>query len=197
VKSQVHAEEILKLEFEYARETANQAQTDRTVIVNLYLILVGAIGSLLLAAASLAPVRVDIPPQAMSLLFFVLGILGALTLFKLIRLRQAWFGSLRAMNAIKDYYLAEFPELDSALLWKTRTIPSPNRAWSITYILSLMVMLLSSLALAGALHFLEIRHGDAQLLLDAIAFFAALSLQNLFYFFELRNAEATKTDELK
>lgn len=188
MRDDYHAEEILKLEFEYARETATQAQNDRTVIVNLYLFLVGGAGSLLLAAVSLAPTtRLDIPGQALALLFAVLGVLGALTLFKLVRLRQAWFESVGAMNAIKAYYLERFPELDAALVWKTRTIPAPGKVWTITFILSVMVVLLDSISFAAALHFLEIRHGDAQLLLDAILFAAALGLQILFYFFELRS----------
>jgi hypothetical protein len=193
--SALHSEEILKLEFEYARETAYQAQNDRTVIVNLYLLLVGGAGSLLLAAASIFPTRLDIPAQALALLFMVLGILGTLTLFKLIRLRQAWFDSVRAMNAIKAYYLESFPELDAALLWKTKSIPSPGKAWTITFILSAMVILLSSVSFAAALHVLEIRRGDLQLLLDAIAFGLAVGLQTLFYFFQLRTVTETKTDD--
>lgn len=199
MSAELHAEEILKLEFEYARETAYQALNDRTVIVNLYLILVGAVGSLLLAAASIAP-RLDIPPQALTLLFVVLGILGVLTLFKLIRLRQAWFDSARAMNAIKAFYLEKFPELAPAFVWKTTTIPAPDKAWTITFILSTMVMLLSSISFSAALHLLEIRRGDSQLILDGIGFIAAFGLQILFYFFELRTQNEiteTKTDESK
>lgn len=198
MRNEIRSEEILKLEFGYARETAYQAQNDRTVIVNLYLLLVGGVGSLLLAARAIAPSeRSDIPSQALALLFCVLGLLGALTLFKLVRLRQAWFDSVRAMNAIKDYYLEQFPELDAALLWKTKTIPSPNRPWTITFILSMMVMLLSSFSFAIAIHFLGIRGGDTQIFLDAIIFFLALGLQILFYFFELRNPNETKKDESK
>src|SRR5215212_203660 len=90
--TQLQAEQILKLEFEYARETAYQAQNDRTVIVNLYLLLVGGVGSLLLAVASFVSAdQFSLPPQALSVLFTVLGLLGMLTLFKLIRLRQAWY----------------------------------------------------------------------------------------------------------
>lgn len=197
MSSDLHPEEILKLEFEYARETAAQAQNDRTVIVNLYLLLVGGAGSLLFAAVSFVPLeqRVLIPEQALSLLFLVLGLLGMLTLFKLIRLRQAWFDSVRAMNTIKSYYLEKFPELDAAILWKTTTIPAPGKAWTITFILSTMVVLLSSLALAAALHFLEVRHGDTQLILDAIGFVVAVGFQFLFYFFQLRAPEVTTTKQ--
>lgn len=200
MRDELHSEEILKLEFEYARETANQAQNDRTIIVNMYLLLVGGVGSLLLAAESLVPIeRLGIPGQAMALLFGILGLLGTLTLFKLIRLRQAWFDSVRAMNAIKAYYLERIPELDAALLWKAKTIPAPGKAWTITFILSAMVVLLDSIAYAAALHFLEIRHGDAQLLLDVILLLTVMGIQILFYFFELRTPADTvkKQDEPK
>lgn len=183
---ELHAEEILKLEFEYARETAYQAQNDRTVIVNLYLLLVGGVGSLLLAASSLSPGTLDIPPRSLVLLFAVLGLLGALTLFKLIRLRQAWYESVRAMNTLKAYYLNAFPDLNAAFLWKAGTIPTPGKAWSITFILSLMVILLSSISFAIAMHFTGLRSGDTQLLLDVIIFAAVCTAQLLFYFFELR-----------
>ncbi len=198
MRTDLHSEEILKLEFEYARETAYQAQNDRTVIVNLYLLLVGGVGSLLLAANSLAPLgKLDIPSQALTLLFAVLGLLGVLTLFKLIRLRQAWFDSARAMNVIKAYYLETFPELDTALIWKTKTIPSLGKAWTITFILSAMVILLSSISFATAIHFLEIGRGDAQLIVDAIVFGFAVSMQLLFYFFQLRKTDENTNDGSK
>lgn len=188
--TQLHAEQILELEFEYARETASLAQTDRTVIVNLYLLLVGAVGSLMLAVFSFVPVeQFDVSDQALSGLFFVLGLLGVLTLFKLIRLRQAWYESVRAMNAIKAYYLAAIPELDAALTWKPSTIPPLGKAWTITFILSAMVILLSSVSLTAALHFMEIRSGQQQLVLDGIGFIVVVGFQFLFYFFELRSPE--------
>jgi hypothetical protein len=189
---QLHPEEILKLEFEYARETAAQAQNDRTVIVNLYLILVGGIGSLLLAAITISPIQqLDIPPQAAAMLFFVLGALGLLTLFKLIRSRQAWFESVRAMNQIKDYYLHAYPEIESAFLWKMNSVPPLGKAWSITFILSVMVVMLDSLAFMGVVHFLLLLpDGRSQLLIDGIIFLLAFGSQILFYFYELRPPDA-------
>lgn len=185
--NELHAEEILKLEFEYARETAAQAQNDRTVIVNLYLLLVGGAGSLLLAAVSLAPTpRLDLPGHALALLFLLLGILGVLTVFKLVRLRQAWFDSVRAMNTIKEHYLRAFPELAPALLWTRATLPAPGKAWTITFILACMVILLDSISFSAALHLLEIRTGSAQLVLDAVVLAFAFVLQVLFYLYQLR-----------
>lgn len=185
--NELHAEEILRLEFEYARETAAQAQNDRTVIVNLYLILVGGVGSILLAVVSLAdPARFEIPGAALSFLFGVLGVLGALTLIKLIRLRMAWYDSVRAMNAIKEYYLERFPTLESAIIWRSKSIPALGKAWTITFVLSLMVILLDSTAFAAAMHVVEWRTGLAQAVLDLIVFILAFGLQVLFYFYELR-----------
>lgn len=196
---ELHAEKILELEFEYARETAYQAQNDRTVIVNLYLLLVGGVGSLLLAAASFSPTELDFPPQGISVLFLTLGILGMLTLFKLIRLRQAWFDSVRAMNRIKDYYFEQFSDLEAAFLWKSKTIPALGKAWTITFILSAMVILLSSLSFAVAMHYSKWQSGETLLRLDVIVFFFILALQVLFYFFELRAAPEPqpKTDASK
>ncbi|HEX9075260.1 MAG TPA: hypothetical protein VF932_05750, partial [Anaerolineae bacterium] len=145
-QSDLKAEEILELEFEYARETAGQAQNDRTTIVNLYLLLVGGVGSLVLGLPQIlsdnrVPATTPISSNAYVLLFTLLGITGFFMLMKLVRLRQAWFESVRAMNQIKKFYLQRFPDLDGAFLWKAETIPAPGKPWTITFNLSVLVML--------------------------------------------------------
>lgn len=80
--------EILRLEFEYASKTAEQAQDDRTAIVNLYLLLVGDMGSILAAFYQSAS-AVGVPRLAFALLFLLLAVIGFFVLMKLVRLRQA------------------------------------------------------------------------------------------------------------
>ncbi len=184
--------EILELEFEYARETAMQAQNDRTVVVNLYLILVGGVGSLLLALPTLSQTgKVSLPTQAMGLFFVLIALLGFLTLFKLIRLRQAWHESARAMNLIKQYYIEHFPELDTAFYWQAKTIPRHDKPWTITFILSLMVILIDSVALSGGLFLLLPIPPQLGLPITVSACVLAFFLQVAFYFFELGKSETT------
>ncbi len=182
--------QVLEQEFEYARETAMQAQNDRTVVVNLYLILVGAVGSLILALPSLSQSgRVNLPTQAMGIFFILIAHIGFLTLFKLIRLRQAWHESARAMNTIKQYYAERFPGLERAFYWQVTTIPRHDKPWTITFILSLMVILIDSVALGGGLFLLLPLHPQLGLTITVSAVILAFFVQVAFYFYELGQSE--------
>ncbi len=191
--SELHIEEILKLEFEYARETAMQAQNDRTTVVNLYLILVGAVGSLGLVLPSLPNPALELPEEALALLFALIGVIGVLTFLKLIRLRQAWQDSTLAMNQIKDFYLARFPDLAGAFHWRTETLPAPGRAWTITFILALMIALIDSVAFGAAAQLLRVRDGTPGLIIDLLVSAFALVLQALIYFYQLVWIQASTT----
>lgn len=186
---ELHLEKILELEFGYARETAGQAQSDRTAMVNLYLILVGGISSVLAGLAAVnSGNQLEVPREAFALLFFLMGVIGFFIMFKLIRLRQAWAESVREMNQIKDYYVQRFPDLAEAFLWRKETIPPAGKLWSITFNLVLLVTLIDSTAVGAAVHMLS---GPAALIwLDALAGVAALVLQIGFYFFQLGLPEA-------
>ncbi len=191
VTVELHAEKILELEFEYARETATQAETDRTTIVNLYLILVGGVGSLALAAPSISDRISLLPGWSLSLLLGLLGVIGILTLLKLIRLRQAWQDSALAMNQIKDFYLERFPDLADAVRWRTATLPAPGKTGTITFILAVMVALIDSVAFGAAAHALGLRAGVAGLIIDLLVASFALVLQALVYFYELVWAQSS------
>jgi hypothetical protein len=187
--SKLDPEEILKLEFGYAQETATQAQNDRTAIVNLYLLLVGGVGSI--AAASVQPGSVlgtGLPRFAYAVVFALLAAIGFFTVFKLIRLRQAWYDSAQTMSRIKDFYLEKFPDLKPAFRWKTEFIPAPGKPWTITFNLSLLVILIDCASLAVAFHFANQWIANA----DLVAVFAAVLFflwQIWFYFFQLPLSE--------
>jgi hypothetical protein len=181
----LHAEEILELEFEYARETAAQAQNDRTTVVNLYLLLVGGVGSIGIALPQLGlRTGFDVPRFGYALLFAMLGVIGFFTVMKLVRLRQAWYESVHAMNTIKKFYLDRFPELDAALDWKVGSIPALGKPWTITFNLSLLVALVDCAAIAVGFHFADQYFANA----DIVGVFAAALFflwQIWFYFFQL------------
>lgn len=155
VKELLDPDQILEREFEYARDTTLQANNDRTQVVNLYLILLGGVGSILLALPSLGPAQgVDIPRSVFAVVLFIMGLLGLFTVLKLIRLRQAWHDSVLAMNRVKDFYILHYPELAPAFRWRTETVPAPGRVGTISFDLAALVALLDSLAVGGGAVFL-------------------------------------------
>lgn len=179
-------EEILELEFEYARETAAQSQNDRTTIVNLYLLLVGGTGSIALALPQFTQAPgFQLPREAYGIWFALLGMIGFFTLMKLIRLRQAWYDSAKAMSQIKDFYLDKFPDLKPAFRWKTATIPAPGKPWTITFNLAVLVAVVDSVALAVAVHFAGLRIPIANYAVEVVAAVLYFLWQLWFYFFQL------------
>ncbi|MDE3089629.1 MAG: hypothetical protein KGJ80_09660 [Chloroflexota bacterium] len=179
-------EEILELEFEYARETAAQSQNDRTTVVNLYLLLVGGMGSI--AAALSQPgsaIGTGLPRLAYAAAFGLLAAIGFFTVFKLIRLRQAWYDSAKAMSQIKDFYLEKFPDLKPAFRWKTETIPAPGKRWTITFNLVILVAIVDSVALAVAFDFAGLRVPVSDYAVEVVAAVLYFLLQQWFYFFQL------------
>ena len=177
--------DILKMEFEYAQETAEQAQDDRTAIMNLYLLLVGGVGSIVVGLSQSGSGVENSPRSAIALLFALLAVTGFFVFMKLVRLRQAWFDSVRAMNRIKQFYLDRFPDLDKAFLWKPDTIPARSKPWTITFNLCLLVAILDSVALAIAVNFLSLRT-FIEYLPEGSAAVMYFLWQLWFYFFQLR-----------
>ncbi|MFQ6015001.1 MAG: hypothetical protein ACE5NP_06125 [Anaerolineae bacterium] len=171
--NQLRLEQILSLEFQYAQETATQAQEDRARVVGFYLTLVGILSTIILALLqrssgsdlllSLSGVSLPegVPSWAFSVIFWLMGIVGLFTLTMLVRLRQAWHDSVRTMNAIKDYYDERFSDIEfqTFMRWRTDTIPAPGRLWSITFNLALLVTLLDSVAMGVGFAFLNLAPG--------------------------------------
>lgn len=145
-----NAVEILSMEFEYASKTAEQANSDRATVVNFYVVFVGAVASSLLTAQNPAS---DLAFGFGGLVVFVIG-LGAHV--KLIRLRQAWHDSARAMNQIKDYFLEQSFDSDAdlhrAFRWKSSTLRTLSETWTITFYLMLVVVFVNSSALGAGIY---------------------------------------------
>lgn len=182
VDEKFHPEEILKLEFEYASRTAEQAQDDRTAIVNLYLLIAGGVGSIISAASGL-------PPIVYLLTLGLVGVAGFFAVFQLVRLRQSWNDSALAMNRIKDFYLQKFPalELDKAFRWRTETIPPLDKLATITFNLALLVMIIDSIALGVAFFFASPIFGTHEYIFPVSIAIIYFLVQLRFNFFQLKN----------
>ncbi len=145
---------MLLEEFNYASTTAYQAMEDRARMFNLYLLLIGVLGSGLAAIYQLGGgLRAYTPILAIGLLV-IAGVMGIAFFVKLIRLRQAWRDSAVAMGVIKEYYIQEFTPLKEgvgkAFHWRLDTLPMSEKRGSVTFVVCTTVAILASLCFAGA-----------------------------------------------
>src|SRR6476646_5435335 len=147
-------ESMLLEEFNYAATAAYQAMEDRARMFNMYLLVVGILGS---AFGAIYPLgggasRSFIQPIA-AVVLFVAGIAGIAFFVLLIRLRQAFRQSLITMSVIKEFYIREFqeqmPTVQHAFRWRLSGIPAGERAGSATFIVCHMVGFIGALCFAG------------------------------------------------
>ena len=144
----LYSGDILKLEFEYARFTASEAMQDRHTMVNFYLLAFGVIATGVLAILSR---EANLPQSIGTLLLWILCAVGWLYFLKIIRLRQAWHESARAMNQIKEFSIHhderfEPEELRHAFRWQAHTLPAPDKPWTVFFYSALLIALLDSMA---------------------------------------------------
>lgn len=152
--SSLRLESMLLEEFNYASVTAYQAQEDRARMFNLYLLLIGVLGSGLAAVYQLGGGLKLYAGELSIALLVVAGTMGVAFFFKLIRLRQAWRESALAMAIIKEYYIREFEKSDQsaaqAFYWRLKTLPTGEKRNSTTAIVCSTVATLGSLCYMGA-----------------------------------------------
>ncbi len=144
----LYSADILKMEFEYGRLTASEAMRDRHTMVNFYLLAFGVIATGVLGILSRGA---DLPESIGTLLLWILCAVGWLYFLKIIRLRQAWHESARAMNQIKEFFILhdqhfEPDELRPAFRWQAHTLPSPDKPWTVFFYSALLIALLDSMA---------------------------------------------------
>jgi hypothetical protein len=152
--SSLRLESMLLEEFNYASVTAYQAQEDRARMFNLYLLLIGVLGSGLAAVYQLGGGLKSYAGELSLALLVVAGLMGVAFFTKLIRLRQAWRESVLAMTLIKEYYIREFsasaPGAVNAFYWRLKTLPTGEKRTSTTAVVCGTVAALSAICFAGA-----------------------------------------------
>lgn len=144
------ADEFLIAEYNYLGQAAFQSNEDRARVASFYFVSVGTLVAAILGSQFADGELTVWIYRAFSLLFATLTILGVLTVFQLARLRAAWYSSAKAMNAIKERYLAEFPVLEKAILW--RDLPEKEKWYSIANLLRLQVTVLAALTFGACLY---------------------------------------------
>ena len=151
-KPKIKAENILVAEFEYIAGTAFQANEDRARVSTFYLVSVGSLfGAFFGTQGETSPSAYT----AFAGLFLFLSVFGALTLLQLIRLRQAWFQSAKAMNKMKEFVIAQDKDryLEKAFLWTPKSLPRPYKTGSVAFFLALQVAMLSAITLGAAIYY--------------------------------------------
>jgi hypothetical protein len=153
IKQKLSADDMLQAEFDYIANTAFQANEDRSRVTSFYFISAGSLVAAILGS-QFAEAQVQSVSFAFFLLFFVLTLMGALTIAQLARLRAAWHESIEAMNKIKDYYIKENPEIASAFKWRIKSIPPTDKPFSIANLMAIEVALLGALTTGASVYFL-------------------------------------------
>ena len=142
------AADILQWEFEYARTTASEAMRDRHTMINYYLLAVGIV-----ASGVIAILKSDSGLQAGAgtALLWGLCIVGWFYFLKIIRLRQAWYDSAKAMNQIKEVYVDKSQGedkdiIEAALRWRQATLPQPGKRWTVFHYSAMLIGFLNAVA---------------------------------------------------
>lgn len=147
------AGEVLGWEFEYARTTASESMQDRHTMINFYLLVVGVVASGVVTLMTTTSIgQAAVPRNAIgAILLWLLCVIGWFYFLSLIRLRQAWYDSARAMNRIKDFCIRHAADVDpnvlrKAFLWQPSTVPVPGRAWTVFFYAAMLIGLLNGVA---------------------------------------------------
>ena len=154
---QENAFELMQLlikDYDYIRDTLAQAMNDRHTMVNYYLLITGAMITII--ATNLKAGAFE-AAQTRYLLFIgalILNFIGWIYYMHVIRLRQAWHGSALAMNQIKEFFVQNGRVPDdiarSSFLWDTKTVPRAGRKSNVFYYSAMLISFITSLAIIFA-----------------------------------------------
>jgi MFS family permease len=144
----LNPDEILRAEYDYIAQCAFQANEDRARVASFYFISVGSLVAAILGSQFAGGKLSGMIYLSFGLLFVVLTILGAVTIFQLARLRAAWNSAVSAMNAVKNFYIEKYPDLKTPIKW--RKVPERENWYSIANLLRIQIGLLSGMTFAAA-----------------------------------------------
>lgn len=170
-KSALKLSDILLREFDYVKETASQAMNDRLTMLNYFLlsagVVVATIGVMLSKEGAAEFKYRDESLVALSLVF---NAVGWVYFMQIVRLRQAWCESARAMNHIKEFfsryceYSREF--VQAAFRWRFDSIPAAEKKMTVFHLSALLVGILNSVAIGlASVILLGLDHLDQLLLI--------------------------------
>lgn len=149
------ARQIINAEYNYIAQTAFQANEDRARAWQYFFVTFATLIAALLSTQMDGIDRAQIY-RTFVVIFLLLAGLGFITILQLVRLRQAWLESARAMNQMKERLMADDPALADYFRWNNDTLPAPFKLRSFGFLQALELALLSGLALGAAVAFWEL-----------------------------------------
>ena len=149
---------IVAAEYGYIAQTAFQANEDRARAWQYFFVTFATLIAALLSAQLDVGLRQQIY-LTFVVIFSLLAVLGLITTVQLVRLRQAWLESARAMNQIKERLIADDPTLATYFRWTNATLPAAFKWRSFGFLQALSVALLSGLAVGAAVAFAGLARG--------------------------------------
>ncbi|MEP7103969.1 MAG: hypothetical protein ABI721_04655 [Candidatus Dojkabacteria bacterium] len=150
MKEKLDPNQILIAEFEYAAQTARQANEDRGKVFELFLANIFT-----LFAAALLPNIFNFENRAIYVFIFLgLFIFGLVSLFQLVKTRVAWKSSVIAMNKIKDFYVENNKDLARAFKWRMDNIPKANSKLAVIFAQGISIMVLNAMNITFIIYLL-------------------------------------------
>jgi hypothetical protein len=146
------ARDVIAAEYGYIAQTAFQANEDRARAWQYFFVTFATLIAALLST-QVAPAARQQLYWTFVVIFALLAVLGLITVLQLVRLRQAWLESVRAMNQIKERLIAADPALADYFRWRNDTIPAAFKWRSFGFLQAISVALLSGLAVGAAMAF--------------------------------------------
>ncbi len=143
---------VIAAEYGYIAQTAFQANEDRARAWQYFFVTFATLIAALLSTQVGEGVRQQLY-LTFVVIFVLLAVLGLITILQLVRLRQAWLESVRAMNQIKERLIADDPSLADYFRWRNATIPPAFKWRSFGFLQALSVALLSGLSVGAAVAF--------------------------------------------
>lgn len=151
----MNKDSILQMEFNYIKDNAGQAISDRYMMLNFYIGICTAVGSVILGLLGMQSGEV---PRTVLIGIALLGVtttvIGWVFVLIMIRLRQAWRESILALNNIKEYFISNNEDLSEVFLWRNNAVPRATKLLTIHFYSTLLVIFLSSSFLAISMGFL-------------------------------------------
>lgn len=180
---------ILELEFNYIKEIAMQSTRDRYTFVQFYTGLSSAIATIFLGLLTLNNGVFTLEMRLiLTLISFSMFFMGIIFLLMLIRIRQAWHESIKAINQIKEYYINSTKNnLAAAFAWSNSNLPRKEKRWNIHFYLVMLISVLNSIFFGAGLALgIQDMAIPSLMLLLASSFLVLVLLQIAFYEYALK-----------
>lgn len=147
--------EILLKEFEYAKETADQAMDDRHTLVNYFLLSAGVVlASFGIMVSEEGGAKFAYRYEVLVGLSLLFNTVGWVYFMQVVRLRQAWCESARAMNHVKQVFVKNcginFDLAKKCFRWDFDSLPRAGRKMTVFYFSALLISIINSSAVALA-----------------------------------------------